>query len=168
MFFSICISEMTEVSEIKDFPHDGKIYRHLSDKRTFMRYIIVLIALMALSGLMPSMWAQQPASVGLSENAAPLADPAETSLITTPSMAAFLSNSWMPPSAINESVNATSNNTTVLDTTAAPVYSSGTANKDGVVAWTGESRFQFLQDDWTPSTPVEVIQTTPFKMHQMN
>jgi hypothetical protein len=93
---------MTEVSEIKDFPHDGKIYRHLGDKRAFMRYIIVLIALMALSGLMPSMWAQQPgATVGLSENAAPLADPAETALTTTPSIASF-SNSWAPPSALNE------------------------------------------------------------------
>ena len=159
---------MTEVSEVKDFPHDGKIYRHLSDKRTSMRYIIVLIALMALGGLLPSMWAAEP--LLLSEKAAPLADPAETSLITTPSISSFLSNSWTPPSATNASVNTSLNNnsTTVLDTTAAPVYSSGTANKDGVVAWTGESRFQFLQDDWTPSTPVEVIQTTPFKMHQMN
>ena len=167
--FSICIPIMTAISEIKDFPHDGKIYRYLSDKRAIMRYIIVLIALMALCGLMPSMWAQQPgATVGLSENAAPLADPAETALTTTPSMASFLSNSWVPPSALNESVNASLNNTTVLDTTAAPIFTASAANKDGVVAWTGESRFQFLQDSWTPSTPVDVIQTTPFKLHQMN
>ncbi|HSD56730.1 MAG TPA: hypothetical protein VLB04_01005 [Methanotrichaceae archaeon] len=142
-----------------------------------MRYIIVLIALMALCGLMPSMWAQtqdpQQASslstpVGLSSKAAPLADPAETALTTTPSIASFLSNSWVPPSALNESVNASLNNTTVLDTTAAPVFTASAANKNGVVAWTGESRFQFLQDSWTPDTPVDVIQTTPFKLHQMN
>ena len=159
---------MTAVSEVKDFPHDGKIYRHLSDKRAFMRYIIVLIALMALCGLMPLMWAQQPATVGLSDKAAPLADPAETALTTTPSIASFLSNSWAPPSALNETVNASLNNTTVLDTTAVPIYTASAANKNGVVAWTGESRFQFLQDSWTPSTPVDVIQTTPFKQHQMN
>ncbi len=159
---------MTVVSEIKDCPHDGKIYRHLSDKRISMRYIIVLIALMALCSLMPSMWAAQP--LLLSEKAAPLAAPAQTSLVTTPSISSFLSDSWTPPSATNASVNTSLNNnsTTILDTTAAPIYTSGTANKNGVVAWTGESRFQFLQDDWTPSTPVEVIQTTPFKQHQMN
>ncbi len=141
-----------------------------------MRYIIVLIALLALCSLTPMMWAQDPQQassvstpVGLSKNLAPLADPAETSLVTTPSISAFLSNSWVPPSALNASANTSLNNTTRLDTTAVPpLYTASAANKDGVVAWAAESRFQFLQDDWTPSTPVEVIQTTPFKMHQMN
>jgi hypothetical protein len=165
---------MNAVSKIKDLSHDGKIYRYLSDNRTSMRYIIVLIALMALCGLMPLMWAQQESSlsapVGLSDKAAPLADPAQTSLTTTPSIAAFLSNSWIPPSATNASINTSLNNnsTTILDTIAAPTYTASAANKDGVVAWTGESRFQFLQDDWTPSTAVEVIQLTPYKLHQMN
>lgn len=165
---------MNAVSEIKDLSHDGKIYRSLSDNRTSMRYIIVLIALMALGALLPSIWAAQPASVGstvgLSEKAAPLADPAQTALTTTPSMAAFLSNSWIPPSITNASINTSLNNnsTTILDTTVAPTYYAEAANKDGVVAWTGESRFQFLQDDWTPDTAVEVIQLTPYRLHQMN
>lgn len=144
-----------------------------------MRNIIVLIALLALCSLMPSIWAQtqdpQQASslstpVGLSTKPAPLGDPAQTALTTTPSIAAFLSNNWVPPSALNASINTSQNNTTSrLDTSAVPpVYSASAANKDGVVAWTGESRFQFLQDSWTPSTPVEVIQTAPFKRHQLN
>lgn len=166
---------MNAVSEIKDLSHDGKIYRYLSDNRTSMRYIIVLIALMALGALLPSIWAAPlPASVGsavgLSDKAAPLADPAQTALTTTPSMAAFLSNSWIPPSITNASINTSLNNnsTTILDTTVAPTYYAEAANKDGVIAWTGESRFQFLQDDWTPDTAVEVIQLTPYRLHQMN
>lgn len=138
-----------------------------------MRYIIVLIALLTLGVLLPSMWAQQPASVGspvgLSSKAAPLAKPSETALITTPSISSFLGDDWMPPSAINATNTSLNNNSTaVVDTTAAPIYTAMAANKDGVVAWTGESRFQFLQDDWTPSTPVEVIQTAPYTKHKMS
>lgn len=147
---------MTKVPKTKDFPHDGKIYRHLSDKRTFMRYIIVLIVLMALCSLTPSIWAAKPLLLSSAGNTSSLVDPSQTTLTTTPSIASFLSNSWMPPSALNASVNNTSvNNTT-------------TTTANNVVALAGESRLQFLRDDWTPNTPVQVIPTTPFKLHQMN
>jgi zona occludens toxin (predicted ATPase) len=119
-----------------------------------MRYIIVLIALLALCSLMPSIWAEKPFLVSSSENATtPSAPQEETALTTTPSIAAFLSNSWMPPSALNASVNASVNNSTITN---------------NVVAVAGESSLQFLQDSWTPSTQVEVIPTTPFKMHELN
>lgn len=139
-----------------------------------MRYIIVLIALLTLGVLLPSIWAQLPASVGspigLSNRTAALAEPAETSLVTTPSIAAFLDNNWVPPSATNASLNASfNNNTTTLDTTAAPTFTAQAANKEGVVPWTGESIFQFLEDSWTPgTTTIEVQSGFGYKKHQMN
>ncbi len=124
---------------------------------------------MALCAFLPSIWAAPQAPV-LLDKSAPLADPAQTSLTTTPSISAFLSNNWVPPSITNASVNNSLNNnsTTVLDTSVPPVYTASAPNKNGVVAWTGESRFQFLQDDWTPSTPVEIIQIAPYKKGQMS
>jgi hypothetical protein len=104
---------------------------------------------------MPSMWAAKPILLSSSDNTAPLTNPAQTALVTTPSISSFLSNSWMPPSALNASVNTTANNST-------------TTTASNVVAVAGESRLQFLQDDWTPSTAVEVVPATPFKLHQMN
>ncbi len=140
-----------------------------------MRIIIALIALMALGALLPSMWAQDETTTlaapkGLSDKTAPQAEEPENALLTTPSVASFLSNSWVPPSSTNASINTSLNNntTSIIDTSAAPTYTAATANKDGVIAWTGESRFQFLQDDWTPNTPIEVIHTAPYTKHRMS
>ena len=119
-------------------------------------------------------------------------DPAQTALITTPSMAAFLNDSWTPTpfvaplasQATGVLRNMTRNNTTQNASTYAiydflndnytspaptsPIYTASAAGKDKTIAWTGESIYQFLNDAWTPSTPVETFEQSPYKMHQMN
>ncbi|MDD4161878.1 MAG: hypothetical protein PHW87_05290 [Methanothrix sp.] len=157
-----------------------------------MRHIIlVLFALVALGGLLPAIVAQQPSTV-LKDDLAAMPEPAETALLTTPSMAAFLNDSWTPstfvaPLASQATAvqrNMTRNNTTLNGSTYAiydflkdnytspaassPIYTASAAGKDKTVAWTGESIYQFLNDAWTPSTPVETYEQSPFKLHQMN
>ena len=159
----------------------------------------VLIALLALGMLMPAM-AQVPGSslttanttqaspVGLSNKLAALADPAQSTLYTTPSMAAFLNDSWTPSSyvpdrfyatASQRSMNGTIQNTTgvitdflnnsyIAPSATSPLYYASAQNKQGVIPFTGESIYDFLGDKWTPATPVEVITEAPYKMHQMN
>jgi hypothetical protein len=155
-----------------------------------MRHIIlVLFALVAMGGLLPAVMAQQPV---LNDNLSAMPEPAETSLLTTPSMAAFLNDSWTPstfvaPLASQASgvlKNMTRNNTTLASseyaiynflndnyTSSAPVsptYTASAAGKDKTVAWTGESIYQFLDDAWAPAAPIETYEQTPFKQHQMN
>jgi len=151
----------------------------------------VLIALVALGGLLPAIIAQQPSTV-LKDDLAAMPAPAETSLLTTPSMAAFLNDSWTPTpfvaplasQAAGVLRNMTRNNTTQNASTyaiydflndnytspspASPIYTAAAAGKDNKVAWTGESIYQFLNDAWTPTTPVEIYEQSPYKMHQMN
>ncbi|MDQ1261013.1 MAG: hypothetical protein QG575_194 [Euryarchaeota archaeon] len=156
-----------------------------------MRHIIlVLFALVALGGLLPAVMAL-PSTV-LKDELAAMPEPAETSLMTTPSMAAFLNDSWTPSTfvaplasqASGVQRNMTRNNTT-LDSSnyeiynflndnynssapKSPVYTASAAGKDKTIAWTGESIYQFLNDAWAPSTPVETYPQSPFKLHQMN
>lgn len=171
---------------------DGKLYGYLRNNANRMRHIIlVLVALVALGGLLPTIIAAPVAPV-LLDNPAAMPEPAETSLLTTPSMAAFLNDSWTPSSfvpplasqATGVLKNMTRNNTTLESSTyaiydflndnytspapASPTYTASAAGKDKTVAWTGESIYQFLDDAWTPSTPVEVYEQSPFKQHQMN
>lgn len=154
-----------------------------------MRHIIlVLIALVALGGLLPAVMAAPV----LTDKLASEPKPADTSVLTTPSMAAFINDSWTPSTfvaplasqATGVQKNMTRNNTTLNSSTYAiydflkdnytapaatsPTYSASAAGKDKTVAWTGESIYQFLSDAWTPSTPVETYEQTPFKQHQMN
>lgn len=156
-----------------------------------MRHIIlVLFALVALGGLLPTVIAL-PSTV-LKDELAAMPAPAETSLMTTPSMAAFLNDSWTPstfaaPLASQASAmqrNMTHNNTTMENSTYAiydfmkdnyvapqassPIYTASAAGKDKKVAWTGESIYQFLNDAWTPTTAIETYEQSPFKLHQMN
>ena len=156
-----------------------------------MRHIIlVLIALVALGGLLPSVMAA-PAKPVLMDNLAAMPEPAETTLITTPSMAAFLNDSWTPSPFVSplasqitsKQRNMTGNNTTANSTYAiydflnsditapsatSPVFTATAAGKDKTIAWTGESIYQFLENSWTPSTPIETFPQSPFKLHQMN
>jgi hypothetical protein len=150
----------------------------------------VLIALVALGGLLPAVMAA-PAKPVLLDNPAAMPEPAQTALLTTPSMAAFLNDSWTPSPFIaplasqvmSRQKNMTSNNTTANSTYAiydflngdvtapaatSPVFTASAAGKDRTVAWTGESIYQFLEENWTPSTPIETFPQSPFKMHQMN
>ena len=150
-----------------------------------MRHIIlVLIALIALGGLLPSAMSKNPAPFAMT-------DPEMADMLTTPSMAAFLNDSWTPSPFIaplasqvtSKQKNMTSNNTTANSTYAiydflngdvtapaatSPVFTASAAGKDRTVAWTGESIYQFLEENWTPSTPIETFPQSPFKMHQMN
>lgn len=138
-----------------------------------MRHIIlVLIALMALGGLLPAAMSMAPAPFEQGNTEV-------TDALTTPSMAAFLNDSWMPSTFVaprpNDNVLFTkksfSNNTTdnssyaiydflndsnVTTPAASPIYTPANAGKSNKIAWTGESIYQFLDDSWTPSTPVAV------------
>jgi hypothetical protein len=170
---------------------DGKLYGYLGDNANPMRHIIlVLFALVALGGLLPAIMAL-PSTV-LKDEPAAMPEPAETSLLTTPSMAAFLNDSWTPSTfvaplasqATGVLKNMTRNNTTQESSTyaiydflndnytspapASPTYSASAAGKDKTVAWTGESIYQFLNNAWTPSAPVETYEQSPFKLHQLN
>ena len=154
-----------------------------------MRHIIlVLIALVALGGLLPAVMAAPV----LTDKLASEPKPADTSVLTTPSMAAFINDSWTPSTfaaplasqATGVQKNMTRNNTTLNSSTYAiydflkdnytapeatsPIYTASAAGKDKTIAWTGESIYQFLSDAWTPSTPVETYEQTPFKQRQMN
>jgi hypothetical protein len=156
-----------------------------------MRHIIlVLFALMALGGLLPAI-AALPSTV-LTDELAAMAEPSESALETTPSMAAFLNESWVPSTFVAPLAsqaggvlkNMTRNNTTQAGSTYAiydflndnyassaatsPVYTASAAGKDKKVAWTGESIFQFLDNAWTPSSAVQTYEQSPFKLHQMN
>ncbi|MCX6674649.1 MAG: hypothetical protein NTY37_12830 [Methanothrix sp.] len=157
-----------------------------------MRHIIlVLFALVALGGLLPVIMAQQPSTV-LKDDLAAMPEPADSALLTTPSMAAFLNDSWAPTpfvaplasQATGVQRNMTRNNTT-LDSSnyaiydflngnytssapASPVYTASAAGKDKTVAWTGESIYEFLNDVWTPTTAVQTYPQSPYKLHQMN
>ncbi len=153
-----------------------------------MRHIIlVLIAMLALGGLMPAVMAEPAKAVGLSDKYAPLASPAESSLLTTPSMADFLNDSWTPSSFVaspaetnenkmkNVSVNDSNyaiydflNGNNVQSTPVSPIFTAAAATKNQEIAWTGESIYQFLDPDWTPSVTAETFPQTAFKMHQMN
>jgi hypothetical protein len=160
------------------------------DNADSMRHIIlVLIALLALGGLLPTIVAAAPV---LKDDLAAMPQPAETSLLTTPSMAAFLNDSWTPSAFVAPLASQatamknsfTRNNTTQKSTTysiydflkdsntspssESPIYSASAAGKDKTVAWTGESIYQFLNDAWTPSAPVETYEQTAYKQHQMN
>jgi hypothetical protein len=171
---------------------DGKLYGYLRDNANPMRHIIlVLFALVALGGLLPAVMAQQPSTV-LKDELAAMPEPAESELITTPSMAAFLNDSWTPSTfvapiasqATGVLKNMTRNNTTMNSSNYAiydflkdnytspaptsPVFTATAAGKDKTIAWTGESIYQFLNDAWAPSTPIETFPQTPFKMHQLN
>jgi hypothetical protein len=154
-----------------------------------MRHIILaLIALVALCGFIPAIMAEPAAPVGLSKTLAPTASAAENSLLTTPSMAAFLNDSWTPSTYTPDVFNAVSSmkkwNGTLQNTSYAianfandnytapaatsPIYTAPAAAKNGQVAWTGESIYQFLDGAWTPSTPVAVIETGAYTLHKMS
>jgi hypothetical protein len=171
---------------------DGKLYGYLRNNANPMRHIIlVLLALVALGGLLPAIMAAPVAPV-LLDNPAAMPEPAQTSLETTPSMAAFLNDSWTPSTFVaplaSEAVgvlrNMTRNNTTQASSNyaiydflkdnytspapASPVYTASAAGKDKTVAWTGESIYQFLDDAWTPAAAVQTYEQSPFKQRQMN
>ncbi len=155
-----------------------------------MRHVILaLIALVALCGFVPAIMAEPAKPVGLSDKTATTASQPENALLTTPSMAAFLNDSYTPSTYTPDVFTAVSSqkqwNGTLKNTTyaiadfmkdnytspapASPIYTAAAAGKDGKIAWTGESIYQFLDGAWTPSTPVEVAPTgAGYTLHQMS
>jgi hypothetical protein len=144
-----------------------------------MRHIIaVLIALLALSLFIPSTWALPSLLLSTANQTQPTTPEPETSLVTTPTIASFLSDTWTPSSYVPN------------------VYTAAVANKQGYVANTTENiadfingtqptsvvtsmegiyddpstgyLTQFLDPNWTPSTVTELQSTPDFKLHQMN
>jgi len=156
------------------------------NKRDTMRHtMMVLITLMAFGLLL----AGEGADIQhvLSDNLSAKEKPAETDVILTSSMAAFLNDSWTPSPYVadvftamaarrNETVPNSSN--LIYDFLSGswnpsapvrPIYTAMAAGKDNTVAWSGESIYQFLADDWTPSTPVMEFHTGEgYTRHQMN
>lgn len=150
-----------------------------------MRHIIlVLIALMALGGLLPAAMSLPPAPFEMT-------NPEMTDTLMTPSMAAFLNDSWTPTSFVaplpndgvlftkksfanNTTSNATYaiydflNDTNVTPAAASPIYTATAPASDNKIAWAGESIYQFLEDSWTPSTPVAVYNQGVYTKGQMN
>jgi hypothetical protein len=150
--------------------------------------------MVALGGLLPAITAA-PAAPVLLNNPAAMPEPAQTALETTPSMAAFLNDSWTPTPFVAPQAsqatgvlrNMTRNNTTQNSSNyaiydflndnytspapASPIYTATSTPKGGngnTIAWTGESIYQFLNDAWTPTTPVQTYEQSAFKQHQMN
>lgn len=149
-----------------------------------MRQVIaLLIAMLACAMIMPAMCAP---AVTQSNQAAALLDPAQTQLSTTPSIADFLSDNWVPISFASEIITSTdtkkksntqdinktkkSNLTTATfaiqdflnDGWLPPSYSDTidtafTAKKGGALKQSGLAIEQFLDDSWTPSTPVVAV-----------
>ena len=156
-----------------------------------MRHIIlVLIALMALGGLLPAVMGENAKPI-LVDSPAATATPAQNVLDTTPSMAAFMNDSWTPSAFVppvevatdrfmsgklgnNTTQNSTYsaydflNNSYVAPAAQSPIYTAAAAGKDNKVAWTGESIYQFLSDSWTPSTPIAIYTQGVYTKHQMS
>ena len=156
-----------------------------------MRHIIlVLIALMALGGLLPAAMGL-PAAAVLTDPLAATATSAQNVVDTTPSMAAFMNDSWTPSTFVapvevasdkfgsgklgnNTTQNSTYaiydflNNSYVAPVAESPTYTAAAAGKDNKVAWTGESIYQFLSDSWTPSIPIAVYNQGVYTKHLMS
>ena len=150
-----------------------------------MRHIIlVLIALMALGGLLSAVTGLPPAPFELT-------DPEMGDMLMTPSMTAFLNDSWKPTSFVaprpNDNViftkgsfanNTTSNatyaiydflnDTNVTPAAASPIYTAAAPAGDNKIAWAGESIYQFLEDSWTPSSPVAEYRQGAYTKGQMS
>ncbi len=154
--------------------------------------ILVLIALMALGGLLPAVMGSPATPVSLSGHQAATATSAQNVVDTTPSMAAFINDSWTPSTFVapldvvatdkfgsgklgnNTTQNSTYaiydflNNSYIAPPAASPIYSAAAAGKDNKVAWTGESIYQFLSDSWAPTTPLAIYNQGIYTKHQMS
>jgi len=141
-----------------------------------MRHIILaLIALIALVGLMPGGMSKDPAPFDIPN----IKDAGDATLLTTPSIAAFLNDSWAPTPFVAPTASAPlytkrspSNNTTnttyaIYDFLQNKTNATTNATLDNYMV-RGGSIYQFLKDNWTPSTPVEVIQTAPYTKGKMS
>lgn len=141
-----------------------------------MRHImLVLIALIALVGLMPGGMSKDPAPFEMTT----FREAGDATLLTTPSIAAFLNDSWAPTPFVAPTASAPlytkkslSNNTTnttyaIYDFLQNETNATNNVTLDNYMV-KGGSIYQFLKDNWTPSAPVEVIKTAPFTKGKMS
>lgn len=153
---------------------------------TMRHVIIVLIALLALSIFMPTIWAKSTTTGGVLVNSGPaLTAPADTPLTTTASQADFLNDSWVPSSFVAPTIVATgalkngtlrnatygiydfANDNWVPPTSITPSYTAVSTN-NAMAATGAQSSYQFLDPNWTPATPVQVTQTGVYQQHVMS
>ncbi len=156
----------------------------MQDNADIMRHvIIVIIALLALSIFMPTIWAKNTGSL-LVNATAPQSTQAYTPVLTTPSVADFLNDSWVPSSFVPPTITAVAqnkkgyvanttysiydfaNDTYAPPETTTPNYLAVAANNQKAGTGSGDI-YQVLNPNWTPATPTAVITTSPYKMHQM-
>jgi hypothetical protein len=146
--------------------------------------IVMLIAMLACAVVMPAICAP---AVTSTNQAAPLLDPAQTPLPTTPSQAEFLRDDWLPKPFVPEMVTSTDtkkksttqdiNKTKKSNLTSAPLYAIQNflndawtpprytntidtaigAKKGGAIKQSGLAIEQFLDDNWTPGTTVVAV-----------
>jgi hypothetical protein len=165
-----------------------------------MRHIIaILAAMLALALVLPAIGALPSDIAPTSANASgtksagltrsPEGTPIDQSaLATTPYIASFLSNTWMPNSFVppvnyalaknknNYTANSTNNIYDFLGNSWAPfTFEPDTQvalaqNKYGYYANSTPSNYQFLQDSWTPGNAVNVvvIENGPYTLHKMS
>ena len=137
--------------------------------------MLVLIALIALVGLMPGGMSKDPAPFEMTT----FREAGDATLLTTPSIAAFLNDSWAPTPFVAPTASAPlytkkslSNNTTnttyaIYDFLQNETNATNNVTLDNYMV-KGGSIYQFLKDNWTPSAPVEVIKTAPFTKGKMS
>jgi hypothetical protein len=162
----------------------------------------ILVAMLALALVLPAIGALPSDIVPTSTNSAnasgtkaagltrsPEGTPIDQSaLATTPSIASFLSDTWMPNSFVppvnyalaknknNYTANSTNNIYDFLGNNWAPsTFEPDTQvalaqNKYGYYANSTPFNYQFLQDSWTPGSAVDVvvIENGPYTRHKMS
>jgi hypothetical protein len=164
-----------------------------------MRHIIaILVAMLALAlvlpaiGALPSDIAPTSANASGTHSAGLTRSPEGThidqsALATTPSIASFLSDTWMPSSFVppvnfalarnknNYTTNSTNNIYDFLGTSWAPsnfepdTQAALAQNKYGYYSNSTPFNYQFLQDSWAPNNVVDVvIDNGPYTRHKMS
>jgi hypothetical protein len=156
----------------------------MQDNADIMRHILmVIIALLALNIFIPSIWAQSVTPFLITGNQSQTTTP-DVGITTTPSIAAFLNDSWVPSSFVPPTVsapytplgqNATSSTYNIYDflnnswVPSSSNYQDAAANNYPITGLQGPSAiYQVLNPDWTQSTQVAATVPNPgYKMHQM-
>jgi len=137
--------------------------------------MLVMIALIALVGLMPGGMSKDPAPFEMTTTF----KEGETSLLVPPSQAAFLNDSWVPTPFVapyaseplfkkKAMSNKTANTTyAIYDFLKNETNATTNASMSNYTV-VGGNIYEFLKDDWTPSREVEFTRTAPFTKGKMS
>jgi hypothetical protein len=159
-----------------------------------MKQVIALMIAMLAFAVIPAMCAP---TVTQTSQDAPLLDPTQTQLSTTPSMADFLSDNWLPipfaPDILTSTDTKKKSNTQDINKTkksnlttstfsiqnflddawqppsfADTINTATNAKKQGALKQSGLAIEQFLDESWTPATPVVAVSSaTGYAKHKM-